>query len=355
MAKAIQISTDDVTYVTLPGSQGTFSAEGEAIDDTILGQTFTSNQTGLISWSVSSDAIWKGFAGYIAEIKKVGTATSTTGEAMTLVSGKTYQIDATTKRIWDRSATVTVYDNAVDHTADVANIDYLFGKVTFNSSYTVTSPVTVDVDYFPTAVIGCANSYTLTQSADTIDDTCFNTAQANGGKRTYSSGLRTVSVELTGTYTPVAAPDDFKSILSNRDEVIIEIDPAGDGSSIARGFFKLASQEQGGSVGALEEETLMFNLYVPDETVNPEVAIPFAWSHTGSTTLNTAIRNLLNSWEQELNTYYVQYLPSGTPGQSPLDGVKGQFVVTDVSLAGDLGSMNVFTAELQGTGGWTIV
>jgi len=126
-------------------------------------------------------------------------------------------------------------------------------------------------------------------------------------------------------------------------------------SSIARGFFKLATQSQSGAVGALEEESLTFNLYVPDETVNPEVAIPFGWSHSGSTTLNQAIRHLLDSWEQELNTYYVRYLPSGTPGQSPLDGAKGQFIVTDVSLSGDLSSMNVFQASMTGTGAFTIV
>ena len=352
MAKSIRISTDDVTYVTLPGSQGEFSADGESIEDTILGQSFTSMDTGLTSWSVSSDAIWKGAAGYIANLMSVGTPTAATTEAMTLVSGKTYQIDDTAKEIWDRSATITVYDNAVDHTADVATIDYLFGQVTFDSTYTVTGPITIDVEYFPIAVIGCAQSYTLTMTADTIDNTCFNTAQANGGRRTYDAGLRTVSFEIQGVYSPT---EDWKTEVQARTEIIIEVDPAGDGLSVARGFFKLSTQSQSGAVGALEQETLNFNLYVPTESTNPEVYVPFGWKHEAGTTLNSACRMLLDSWEQELNTYYVNYLPSGTAGQSPLDGASGQFVVTDASLSGDLSSMNVFQASMQGTGAFTVI
>ena len=352
MAKSIRISTDDVTYVTLPGSQGEFNADGESIEDTVLGQSFSSMDTGLTSWGVNSDAIWKGAAGYIANLLQVGTATGATGEAMTQVTGQIYQIDATAKEIWDRTSTITVYDNAVDHTADVAFIDYLFGQVVFEDGYSVTGPVTIDVDYFPTAVIGCAQSYTLTMTADTIDDTCFNTAQANGGRRTYSAGLRTVGFELQGVYAPA---DDWKTAVAARTEIIIEVDPAGDGLSVARGFFKLATQGQSGAVGALEQETLNFNLYVPTESTNPESYVPFGWKHEAGTTLNAACRMLLDSWEQELNTYYVNYLPSGTPGQSPLDGASGQFVVTDVSLSGDLSSMNVFQASLQGTGGFTVI
>ena len=353
-AKAIQISNDDgVTWATLPGSQGSFSADGEAIEDTILGAIFSSAEVGLTNWSVSSDAIWKGYAGYMAEILIIGTTTGMTTEAMTLVSGKTYRIDDTAKEIWDRSVALVVWDDGAPvAAADIENVDYLFGQVTFVSTYTPTGAITINSgSYFPTAALGCAQSYTLTMTTDAIDETCFNTAQANSGRRIFAAGLQTVSIELQGVYSP---SDDFKTMLTDRTEVIIEVDPTGSNDSIARGFFKLATQGQSGAVGALEEESLTFNLYVPDETTNPVVDIPFGWDHPG-TGLSTAIRWMLDSWEQGLNTYDVQYLPQGSVGQSPLDGAKGDFVVTDMSLSGDLSSMNVFNAELQGTGAFTIV
>jgi predicted secreted protein len=354
-AKKIQISTDGgSTWLDLPGSQGGFNSEAEEVDDTILGQTFKSNDVGLIGWSVSSDGIYKGFSGYLAEIKQVGTATGFTAEAMALVSGKTYQITDGTKAIWDRSeATMDILDNAISvSAANIESIDYLFGRVTFVSSYTPTTPITATGKYFPVSAAGCSNSYNLTMNADAIDQTCFSLAQANGGYRVFTAGLRTVSLELTGIFD---ATENFKSILLARQEIIIEIDPAGDGGSIARGFFKLTSTGQSGAVGALEEETLNFSLTVPDETTNPEADPPFSWSHSGSTRLSPAIQAALTSWLSELNTYQVRYLPTGVTGASPLDGIKGAFVVTDISLSGGLSAMNTFQMELQGTGAYTEV
>jgi len=353
-AKKIRISSDaGVSWNELPGSQGSFDSDAESVDDTILGQTFSSTDIGLLGWSVSSDGIFKGFSGYLAELKQVGTPAAFTAESMTLVSGNTYAIDDATKEIWDRSeATMDILDNAISvAAADIESIDYLFGRVTFVSGYTPTTPITATGKSFPVAAAGCSNSYNLTMSADAIDTSCFSTAQANNGTRTFVPGLRTVSLELTGIFD---ATENFKSVLLARQEIIIEIDPAGDGSSIARGFFKLVTTGQSGAVGALEEESLNFALTVPDETTNPQVELPFNWRHT-NTTLNQAIQDVLTSWLSELNTYEVQYLPTGVTGASPLDGIQGAFIATDVSLSGGLSNMNVFAMELQGTGQYTEV
>lgn len=356
MAKVINISNDGgTTWEKLPGSQGSFQSDAEAIDDTILGQTYASSDVGLVGWSVSSDGIFKGFSGYLAEIKEVGTATGMTTEAMSVVTGLTYQIDDAAKEIWDRSSgTFEVQDNAVPVAdADILNVDYLFGRVTFVAGYTPTGSITVTGDYFPTAAIGKANSYSMTMTAEAIDETDFLTAQGNSGTRVFSAGLRTVALELGGIWL-VTATHNPKDDLKNRNEIIIEIDPAGDGSSIARGFFKLASTGQSGAVGALEEESLNFALTVPDETTNPEVEFPFGWQHT-ATTLNLAIQWALTSWLDELNTYDCQYLPTGAEGATPVDGIEGNFVVTDISLSGGVSNMNVFTIELQGTGAFVEV
>jgi len=153
-------------------------------------------------------------------------------------------------------------------------------------------------------------------------------------------------LELTGIFD---ATENAKAVLLSRQVVIIEIDPAGDGGSVARGYFKLVTTGQSGAVGALEEETLNFELTVPQD-----VEIPFNWKHT-NTTLALSIQWVLDSWLSELNTSMVQYLPTGAVGASPLDGIEGAFVVTDVSLSGGLSNMNTFQVELQGTGAYTEV
>lgn len=339
MAKNIRISSDDVTYYTLPGNQGELTRDGATIDDTVFGQTFKSNMTGIITWGMNANAVYKGYAGYQAKIKRVGTPTGMTAEATTFVSGKTYQITNAAKRVIDRTAAITVFDNAVNHTADVESIDYLFGKITFKPTYTVVGPVTITGSYFPTSEICKARSYTLTQTADPIDTTDFCTANANGGFKTHIPGLRTVTLELPSVYD---ATENFQQILIDRDEIIIEINPDGVGKSLARGFFRLLSTKQSGNVGALEEETLSFGLSVPVEDINPDVAIPFGWHHDSTSTIPTAVRKILDAWLNE-TLIYASYLPDGT------NGFKGGGVVTNFSMSGAMDGMNTFQFSFVGS------
>ena len=352
-AKKIQISNDGgSTYTDLPGSQGSFNVAGEPIDDTILGQTFSSSEIGLLGWGISSDGIWKGFAGYVVNLLKAGTPTVADGEAFTQEAGQIYAITNAARQLWDRSDTVVVYDNAVVvGAADIVSIDYLFGRITFRTGYSVTGPVTADISFFGTTVIGRANSYTLTMSAEEIDESDFAAVQANTGYRVFTPGLRTVGLELGGIFD---ATEALAADVQARTELIIEVDPAGDGSSIARGFFKAVDTGQSGSVGGLEEESVNFALTVPDETSGPVVETPFNWRHT-NTTMNQALQDALTSWLGELNTYDVRYLPNGAITQSPLDGKEGNVMFTDISLSGGLDSMNVFNIEMRGTGVVTTV
>lgn len=356
MAKVIRISNDaGVSWMNLPGSQGSFNCDAEAIDDTILGATYGSSEIGLITWGVSSDGIYKGFAGYKAKLKKPGAAVIANAEPMTQVGATlTYQVTDPAHEIWDRTDTVVVYDNAVEVDADdILYVDYLFGRVTFVPGYVVTGPITVDISYFPTVFIGRANQYTLTMSADSIDETYFESAQNNNGTRLFKPGLRSVALELTGIWT---ASENAKQDLINRAETIVEIDPAGDGSSIARGFFKRSTTGQSGAVGALEEQSINMALNVPTENVGPAVELPFNWRHNANSTLSPAIQAAIQSWLDELNTHLVQYLPSGAPGQAPdLDGIQGKVVFTDISLSGGLSAMNVFNVEMQGNDQFTEV
>src|SRR5690606_8249568 len=111
MAKAIRVSSDGSTFYKLPGNTGSFSVVDDEIEDTIFGQSYRSNEAGLINWAVSANALYKGFAGYLARILRTGTATVMTDEPMTLESGQIYRITDITKEVWNRNETFVVEDD----------------------------------------------------------------------------------------------------------------------------------------------------------------------------------------------------------------------------------------------------
>lgn len=344
MAKTIQVSDDNgSTWYTLPGGTGEISREAGQVNDTIFGQTFRSQEIALINWSIGANALYKGFAGYKATIKKTGTSTAMTDEAMELVSGKRYRITNTAKRIMNRAIATVVEDSgsAVD-AANILYINYLFGEVEFVSGYTVNGAITITGEYLAVTTLGKANGFTLTQEADAIQNTDFATAQSNGGYHTHTPGLRTVSLDLDGIFDASAGLD---AILLARTEVLIEINPDGNSKSIARGYFKLASDGQSGDVGALEEESASFVLNVPEED---KLEYPFGWWHASDTTLSTAIQKLLTAWSNE-DKIDVQYLYDGT------NGYKGDAVITELSLSSGLEDMNEFSVSFAGDGALTDV
>jgi hypothetical protein len=348
-AKNLSISADDITYVSLPGSQGELSRDAATADDTIYGQEFKSLFPAIISWSLKGNAVYKGFAGYQATVKKIGTGVTFTTQACTLVSGKTYQINDVSKRIWNRNAPLTVFDNAVDRTSEVESVDFLFGKVTFKSSYTVVGPVTVSGTSYPTTSLGSIRGFTLTQSADTKDTSDYATVQANGGYKTFEPGLKTVNIELPGVYKSI---NGMAALLESRAEVIIEINPDGNGSgataSVARGFFRATKTSQQGNVGALEEENVSFSLSVPIQASGPILSIPFGWHHGANSPIPTAIKTCLNAWETS-TLVYAKYLPDGVAG------VKGQGVITNMTLSSTMEGVNTFQVDIAGSGALTTV
>lgn len=342
-AKTIQVSEDDSTYYTLPGNTGEFNDQLGVLDDTIFGQSFKSQQSNTINWSVTANALYKGFAGYMVTIKQGGTPTTFTTEATSLVTGKTYKITNATKNVWDRLTAVTVFDNAVDHTADVISIDYLFGQVTFASGYSVTGPVTITGKYLPMAELAKYQKFTLTQTMEAINNSDIPTLHTNSGHETFDFGLRTVAMEVSGVY---ASSNGYRAALVARNEVILEINPDGGSKSVARGFFKPSTRKQMGKVGALEEETANFVLTVPDSPAL--LATPFNWKFASDTTLSTAVQKCINAFLNNTNLY-AKYLPDGTTG------LKGSTLVTDFSLSGGMDAMNEFSVTLQGSGQVTVL
>ncbi len=345
MAKLVQVSTVAITgpWETLPGNVGSLDFEAGEIDDTIFGQTFQSNESGIVGWSVNANARYKGFAGYLVDLKKKDTSTTMTTEAMGLVSGKIYQITDVAKEIFDYNTTMVVFDNAIDETANVEWFDFLFGRVKFLDAYTPNTPITITGNYWTTKLLATANAFTLTQTADAVETTDFDTAQTNGGFRTFQPGLRQVGLEISGFYNLTNA---LLADLLNSEELIIEVNPDGALKSLGRGYFRAVNQGQSGDVGALEEETASFLLNVP--TPDQELQRPFGWQHESDTTLSQSIQDILGQWEAEA-TIFVQYLADGLVGE------KGESVVTDVSLTSGIDDMNEFACSFMGTGAATTV
>lgn len=343
MAKRIRVSSDGTNFFTLPGSSGEFRIENNAVDDTVFGQTFESNEPSLGQWNISANAKWKGVAGYQAVLKKSGTSTAMTTEATTQIGAtKSYQITAPARRVIDYNTALTVFDNGVDQTAELFSVDYLFGLVTFKPGYTVTGPVTVTGNYLPLGDIARARSFNLTQTAAEIDETDYETARSNGGLRVFSPGLRTANIEVGGVFS---ATNDYDAAVLARGLVIIDVTPDNSTSSIFRGFFKAASKSQSGDVGALEEETVTYNLWVPDGEL---VVRPFGWALGSGSGLNQAVRRCIEAWQNETNID-AQYLPNGTTGK------QGSAIVTEISLANQMEGLNEFTVNLRGSGGLTTV
>lgn len=340
MTKTIKVSSDGTNYFTLPGNTGEFTDDLGELDDTIFGQDFKSGQPNLINWNVSANALYKGFAGYGVTIKKQNVSTVMTGEATSLVTTRVYQITNAAKRVLDRAGTFVVKDGVTDVTAQVLNIDYLFGRVIFKSTYTVVGAITIDGKYFTTTSLAKYRGFTLAMTQDPIDETDIPTAQGNSGHMVFNYGLKSVTLDVNGVY---AVTNGYRASLLSREELIIEIDPVGSGKAVARGYFKPLSRNQSGNVGALEEESASFTLSVPT-TAN--LLAPFRWEFASATDIPVAVQKCLEAYLNE-TILYVDY------SHNSVVGFRGETVVADVSLTGGLEAMNEFSLNLQGKGAIT--
>ena len=197
-----------------------------------------------------------GVAGYGFSIKKSGTSTAFTSEAMSNTAGNTWQIDDATKQVFNRDTLPTFYDNAVEIVSgDISSIDYLYGKVTFTG--VKTGPITVDGDYMPMAEIAAAKEGSLNRTSAIYDDTDI----SNAGYHTKVSGVHDASITMSRwddlTYT-------FTDVIEARTPVVIEFAPSS--AKSYRGWFVSDSSGQTLDINALIDESLSFQLDGDDET-----------------------------------------------------------------------------------------
>jgi hypothetical protein len=154
-------------------------------------------------------------------VKVTGAATAFTGEATTRITANTvYQITNAAKRIWDRSATITVKKDAVTQAANLYTLNRLTGTVTFLADIGGAAVVTVDGSYLPTSNAAEAKSFAYELMKDLLDSTSYDSATADNYHKRKDAGLENASGSL-GQWSSVDRY--FETALIAGDPVVVEL------------------------------------------------------------------------------------------------------------------------------------
>lgn len=197
-------------------------------------------------------------ASYLTKIKLSGVTTVMTQQATsnTTALPLVYQIDSTARRIWDRGVSLTFFEQtgssleAAIPSSEIANVNRLFGKVTFNTSQS--GSVSVSGNYFPVSNVAGANNYSLNINRVLLEDTDF----ATNGWVSRKENLLDVIGSISRWDT---LNNDFYDLINSGVPAIVDIIPGGQ-SLAARGYFLIESDVKSGDVAALEASDISFSL-----------------------------------------------------------------------------------------------
>ena len=392
--KAIETAND---WHLMTGSEASFEPTAGTLDDTIFGGrgSWSSIQAGILSHTGSSNSLIKGYAGYETKVSYVESIFTTVKATFTELTktgiGKTKRdgLGLTADDIYYEMAsfdfpatganyrTYTVVNGTVTSITDtgtptdsalyaegdhvVLNINQS-GFFSSNSNlisfvnflipgFTANAKLAGNANIFNCIVsklkeIGGAMTYNLTQTAESLNDTTFKKARENKGYMTYTPGLRTIGLEITGLYEQDNS-DTLLMLLESRTPVVVEIRPQGkeNNASFARGLFYITGLPQSGAVGQLEDQTFNFNLYVRSEGAGDvKLLDPFIW-FINEDEIGSANRILINAYRNRKHIVF-RYIETGDVSKSYKAGIA---MITDFGLQGGLEDMNRFTVQLQGS------
>ena len=336
-AKLVQVRhVGDTTWLTLPGNTADINITKASVDDSVFGSVFVSNFPTLKSWTTSANAMLKGLAGYKASIKRAGTPTGVTGGALDNEVNGGFYTSNRAQSLWDNTAIVTIYDGGTEVVeADIEYIDYLQGGVVFKSTYVVTGAITADFSYRGTSAVCFATSFDLGQTLNTEEVTDFCSANDNGGWSIFAPQQLEVDLSLDGFYND--SSDFYQDIISD-DEIVIELDLAGDGSVVARGYFRASDLSESGDVGSTETSAVTYTLAVPSDVVKP-----FSYYVGENSLLPEAVLVCLEAWEDRTPVEFRYVADNATLENT------GEAYVTDASLSNSVSDMSTFSLSFQGT------
>ena len=187
-------------------------------------------------------------AGKIGSIymKTTAAATTFTDEAMTNIDGATWRITADAKRYWDKATAVTVEVDATPETG--VTIDYVGGRITFDTPLAGTETVTVSGKYWTVSELAGFYNWTLDIVADLEDSTTF----ADSGWRAFTPTLKGFNISAESFWQD----DKFLDRLGEEVVVSLYVNEASD--IRYEGFSKIESDSISQPVDALVEESVTF-------------------------------------------------------------------------------------------------
>ena len=192
------------------------------------------------------------------------------------IGGCDFRITDATRRLLDSDATTSVKTATTRGGSksaladDEFTVNYAGGVVTVTSTG-ITPEVCAELfvfvtgSYIPFTNVGGANNYSIDMSAEVLEDTNFEDANANGGYRSRLTGLLDVSVSVSA-FSPLNKT--YAGRLQQKDDVVLTI-LVGQKERIT-GRFVVESVSQAGEVGGIETEDISFQL-------NDNVTQRFTW------------------------------------------------------------------------------
>lgn len=153
-------------------------------------------------------------AGRLALIKASGTAVVMTDEPTSTSDNQTYTVTDAARRVWDRSAAITVEVGGVP-TGETYTVNRLAGTVRFASVDAGRGAVTVTTSYLPMTTVARAHSFSLSTSADNQEVTAF-----GDDWRVRIQGMKEASASLERYLDPVDPL--FQDMLIDSGEAVLE-------------------------------------------------------------------------------------------------------------------------------------
>lgn len=181
-----------------------------------------------------------------------GAAVAFTDEATTdLGDNQSYQITDTAKRVWDRTATITVVEAGVP-TVESYTVNRLFGIITFASADAGRGAVTVTGQYLPLSEAATAHRYTTVRSRAVPTDTAFGATWES-----FVAGMK----KITGSLSRWAIDEYFGDALVNGTVVVLDLMPDRSGTRATRVWALLNSEQMEAAVDGVVDESVEFTGY----------------------------------------------------------------------------------------------
>ena len=159
-------------------------------------------------------------AGKVGSIymKTTDVATTFTDEGCTNIDNTVWRITDDTKRYWDKATAVTVEVDAAPETG--VTIDYIGGRITFDTPLAGTETVTVSGKYWTVSELAGFYNWSLDIVADLEDSTTF----ADNGWRAFTPTLKGFNISAESFWQD----DKFISRLGEEVVVALYVNEASD-------------------------------------------------------------------------------------------------------------------------------